>query len=81
MAAALVWFWRSCRWAPEAGLLLATAPIFVAWRSLPSYFFPVPFLLFGAVLAERYKGVEAVVERVELAVPAPQQLQRDTSGG
>lgn len=38
MAAALIWYWRWARVRPEAALVLATLPLFFAWRSLPSYF-------------------------------------------
>jgi uncharacterized membrane protein len=51
MAGMLAYYWRICRACPEAAFLLATLPLFLAWRSLPSYFsctaFPI-FLLLAA---------------------------------
>lgn len=51
MAGMLAYYWRICRVCPEAALLLAVLPLFLAWRSLPSYFgctaFPI-FLLMAA---------------------------------
>jgi hypothetical protein len=41
--AALVVYWFVCRKRPEAALLLATIPLFFAWRSLPSYFACIAF--------------------------------------
>jgi uncharacterized membrane protein len=46
---ALLWFWRWGRERPEAALVLAVLPLFLAWRSLPTYFYfcalPVALLL------------------------------------
>lgn len=50
LAATLAWYYRHCRQAPEAGLLLAIVPLFFAWRSLIAYFVTVPLAVFGAVL-------------------------------
>jgi uncharacterized membrane protein len=51
MVGMLVYYWRICRVCPEAAMLLAVLPLFLAWRSLPSYFsctaFPI-FLLMAA---------------------------------
>lgn len=52
MVGALVWYYRYGDRAPSSGLLLGILPLFFAWRSLPSYFFLVPILVFGAVVAE-----------------------------
>jgi hypothetical protein len=38
-AAAIAWYWRYGRSMPEAGLVLAVAPLFFAWRSLTTYFY------------------------------------------
>ncbi|HVU68321.1 MAG TPA: glycosyltransferase 87 family protein [Ktedonobacteraceae bacterium] len=49
MAGVLVYYWRICRVCPEAAMLLAVLPLFLAWRSLPSYFsctaFPILLLM------------------------------------
>jgi hypothetical protein len=46
---ALVWYMRWGRARPEAALVLAVLPLFLAWRSLPTYFYfcalPVALLL------------------------------------
>lgn len=51
LAAALYWYYRHCRQAPEAGLALAVVPLFFAWRSLIAYFVTVPLAVLGAALA------------------------------
>jgi uncharacterized membrane protein len=38
MAAALALYWRWARVRPDAAMVLAMLPLFLAWRSLPSYF-------------------------------------------
>ncbi|GER89243.1 hypothetical protein KDW_34050 [Dictyobacter vulcani] len=51
MLATFVWYWRICRTRPEAAMLLAVLPLFLAWRSLSSYFYCVAFpafILFSA---------------------------------
>lgn len=52
MAATLAWYYRNCRRAPSAGLLLAVVPLFFAWRSLIAYFVTVSLVVFGAALIE-----------------------------
>ncbi len=46
MLGSLVWYWRICRKHPEAAILLAVLPLFLAWRSLPSYFYCAAFPIF-----------------------------------
>jgi uncharacterized membrane protein len=52
MVGALLWYARSGRERPEAALVLAVLPLFLAWRSLPTYFYfcalPVALLLASA---------------------------------
>ena len=47
----LVWYWGLCRKHPEAALLLAVVPLFLAWRSLPSYFYCAAFPIFIFLVA------------------------------
>jgi hypothetical protein len=47
-------YWRVCRKYPEAAMLLGVLPLFLAWRSLPSYFYCVAYPLF-ILLAARYQ--------------------------
>lgn len=51
MACMLAYYWRICRACPEAVLLLAVLPLFLAWRSLPSYFSCTAFPLFLLMVA------------------------------
>lgn len=44
--ACLSGYWYLCRRHPEAAFLLAIVPLFLAWRSLPSYFYCAAFPLF-----------------------------------
>ncbi len=46
MLGSLVWYWRICRKHSEAALLLAVIPLFLAWRSLPSYFYCAAFPIY-----------------------------------
>jgi hypothetical protein len=55
MAGALCWYWRICRWHPEAALFLAVVPLFFAWRSLSSYFYCAAFPLFILQAVQRSK--------------------------
>lgn len=48
----IAWYWRICKARPEAAMLLAVAPLFFAWRSLPSYFACAAFPMF-LLLASR----------------------------
>ena len=54
MVGMLVYYWRICRTCPEAAMLLAVLPLFLAWRSLPSYFSCTAFPIFMLMVA-RYK--------------------------
>ncbi len=47
--AGIIWYWRNCRRAPHAGLILAVLPLFFAWRSLWPYFFYVGMIAFAGV--------------------------------
>jgi uncharacterized membrane protein len=51
MAVMLAYYWRICRACPEAAMLLATLPLFLAWRSLPSYFACTAFPIFVLMVA------------------------------
>jgi hypothetical protein len=42
----LALYWRLCRSHPESAMLLAVLPLFMAWRSLPSYFYCSAFPIF-----------------------------------
>jgi hypothetical protein len=52
MVAMLIYYWRICRTCPEAAMFLAIVPLFLAWRSLPSYFCTSAFPLFVLMIAK-----------------------------
>lgn len=62
MVAMLVYYWRICRTCPEAAMFLAVVPLFLAWRSLPSYFccsaFPLFMLMIAKSKADKAEAVE-----------------------
>ncbi|HZO75110.1 MAG TPA: glycosyltransferase 87 family protein [Ktedonobacteraceae bacterium] len=57
----LAWYWRLCRKAPEAALLLAVLPLFFAWRSLPSYFYCSAFPIFILLIAKMRPSPEPAI--------------------
>jgi hypothetical protein len=50
MCGCILAYWRLCRRWPHLGLVLAVVPLFFAWRSLFSYFYPVSILVMGAMI-------------------------------
>lgn len=48
----LIVYWRICRQCPEAAMLLATIPLFFAWRSLPSYFYCSAYPIFILMVSQ-----------------------------
>ena len=59
LVAMLVYYWRTCRTCPESVMLLAVLPLFLAWRSLPSYFSCTAFPLFVLMAARAKKQSES----------------------
>ena len=57
IVASLAWYWRICKKVPESAMLLAVLPLFVAWRSLTSYFYCISFPLF-IIMAARVPVVK-----------------------
>ena len=53
MIASLVWYWRICKKFPEAAMLLAVLPLFLAWRSLASYFYCAAYPIFILMAARK----------------------------
>lgn len=51
MLGSLIWYWRTCKKLPESAILLAVLPLFVAWRSLSSYFYCVIYPIFILMVA------------------------------
>lgn len=54
------WYWRICRTRPEAAMLLAVLPLFLAWRSLASYFYCVAFPTFMLLSAQMKPATQHV---------------------
>jgi uncharacterized membrane protein len=81
MAGALLWYWRWGRERPEAALVLAVLPLFLAWRSLPTYFYfcalPAALLL---ACAGRFKTQKIGETGAATPVIEPQPVQYILSG-
>ena len=56
-----LWYWRICRKHPESVMILAVLPLFLAWRSLSSYFYCAAFPLF-ILQAARGRGHEHALQ-------------------
>lgn len=54
MLLAMVYYWRLCKERPEAAMVLAIIPLFLAWRSLSSYFYCTAFPLFVLMAARAF---------------------------
>lgn len=61
MLGSLAWYWRVCKRMPEIAIILAVLPLFMAWRSLSSYFYCVAYPIFILLVAHP---------------PAPTQVRR-----
>jgi len=48
----LIWYYRNCLLYPQTALILATLPLFFAWRSNWNYFYYTDIVLLAAVLLE-----------------------------
>ena len=53
---ALAWYWRNCLRVPALGYALAMAPLYVAWRSLTTYFYFTALPALGLWLAAQRDG-------------------------
>ncbi len=59
MVACALYYARHCRCHPHTGLVLALVPLAFAWRSLFTYFMPLPIFCLWPVLA----GMKAIVDK------------------
>jgi Glycosyltransferase family 87 len=75
MLITIAWYWRLCRQRPEAALLLAVVPLFLAWRSLPSYFYCVayPIIIFLAARPSTGKAPLRLLQLPTHDKPLPAQ--------
>ncbi|MBA2677157.1 MAG: DUF2029 domain-containing protein [Ktedonobacteraceae bacterium] len=67
MLLSLIWYWRICLKRPEAALLLAIMPLFLAWRSLSSYFYCVAFPLYVVLAAQKNPSLVRVFSFLHLS--------------
>jgi hypothetical protein len=57
---AVVWYFRYCRRYPHTGPILATLPLFFAWRSMWPYFYYTGIIVLAAVLIDEYGAADPV---------------------
>ena len=73
LVAAIVWYWRYGRSQPEEmGLALAILPLFLAWRSLTTYFYFIALPAVVLLISRQFR------QRRALPVSAPVRLVVDT---
>lgn len=68
----LIAYWRTCKARPETALLFAIMPLFLAWRSLSSYFYCVAFPAFMLLSAQ----TQTVRQHAFSYLPAHKQSER-----
>src|SRR5215469_13851976 len=76
MLVALAWYWRLCKERPEAAMLLAVLPLFLTWRSLPSYFYCAAFPLFILFAAKSFPAKSKRASLLQRPVPLPFDYER-----
>jgi uncharacterized membrane protein len=64
---AVVWYARNCRKYPDAGPLLSVLPLFLAWRSLWTYFFYIDIIIMARML---------LTSETKTPVPSPAAIGR-----
>ena len=67
----LIWYYRRYFDHKEAAMVLATLPLWFAWRSLLSYFYLGGILMMGVIIYERARKTKeqaAEPERISIAV-------------
>lgn len=75
MLLSLAWYWRLCREHPEAAMLLSVVPLFLAWRSLPSYFYCAAFPLFILMAAKTAPLFRRSTSATDASTDNPEQQQ------
>jgi Glycosyltransferase family 87 len=56
IVACIAWYWRYGRGRPEIGFVLAVLPLFLAWRSLTTYFYFVALPAVALLLAREWSS-------------------------
>ncbi len=69
-------YWRMCKQRPEAALLLAVLPLFLAWRSLPSYFACTAFPILAVMMARPDRRRKALHPPTAIATEREKQEER-----
>ncbi len=59
MIGSLAWYWRVCKRMPEIAIILSVLPLFVAWRSLSSYFYCIAYPIFILLAAHPPAPIQA----------------------
>jgi uncharacterized membrane protein len=67
-------YWRVCRKYPEAAMLLGVIPLFLAWRSLSSYFYCVAYPLFILLAARLQESHTPELDHIQQEDPADEVL-------
>jgi uncharacterized membrane protein len=84
LAVCLWWYWRYGQGRPEIALLLAVLPLFLAWRSLTTYFYFLALPAVVLVIASRGRQEARVAGEIaapETALPKRWYLQKRTLPG
>jgi hypothetical protein len=62
----LYWYWRVGKNRPEAVMLLVLIPLFLAWRSLPSYFYCAAYPMLILISSRGYNRKGSHLEQIPL---------------
>ena len=81
MLGVLLWYWRICRARPEAAMVLAIIPLFLAWRSLSSYFYcaalPLLILMAARPSAPKRRSSSPILDQVRFMFEHNESLVND----
>jgi hypothetical protein len=65
--AAVIWYFKYCPRYPQTGIILATIPLFFAWRSLFSYFFYVDIIALAYVMVNDHASHQPTATNISPA--------------
>ncbi len=78
-ALSLLAYWPVCKKRPEAVMLFAIMPLFLAWRSLPSYFYCIVFPTFVLMAAQMKPATQSVLSYLRTHKPENERLPSSVS--
>lgn len=78
-ALSMLAYWRVCKQRPEAVMLFAIVPLFLAWRSLPSYFYCIVFPAFVLMAAQMKPATQSVLSYIRSHKPENERLPSSVS--